>query len=433
MGQLLNRSLAALGLASLSLAALGDPVTIGTPFINLENDGVNSDGFSVGKFLRIGANSAVPNGDHGTIAYGETTDLVTGQDIIRPIFFTPSPLLPNFYQRRLDDRPSRYGPWTLNFVNGADRSTAVVTLPAGTTQAPFVNSVSLSGTSANPTFTWAPPAGATVNGYRIQIYDKALISATNTGLVASRNVTPDVTSATVLPSDFTVPGYAFKLGNHYSIEIDIIQTRNGTSGNLGNSNLAAISRAYADFTPNAGGGPPVNLPVTLVDGTFLYNVAVVPGQTYYIDPDVATGYDYRIGAGDPDFKSVVLPTGIGDGLYDIYALGPGGTTTLLAHDWEGGKEFDFAGDGASAFRVTGIETSAGLNPSDATAFATGLTFEAAGVFTGTQTPLVSSTSAVPESPSACLLLLGTALAGLAARRQRPRPGSHALTALTAGT
>ena len=145
MGQLLNRSLAALGLASLSLAALGDPVTIGTPFINLENDGVNSDGFSVGKFLRIGANSAVPNGDHGTIAYGETTDLVTGQDIIRPIFFTPSPLLPNFYQRRLDDRPSRYGPWTLNFVNGADRSTAVVTLPAGTTQAPFVNSVSLSG------------------------------------------------------------------------------------------------------------------------------------------------------------------------------------------------------------------------------------------------------------------------------------------------
>jgi hypothetical protein len=71
---------------------------------------------------------------------------------------------------------------------------------------------------------------------------------------------------------------------------------------VSNSNIQSIARVYADFTPNTGGGPPVNLPVILINGAFQFNMAVQAGQTYYIDPDMAVGYDYAIGTGDPLFQ-----------------------------------------------------------------------------------------------------------------------------------
>ena len=119
------------------LTALAVPVIITTPFMNLENRAINSLGFSSGQFLRIGSNSVVPNGSAGTTGLGTTTDLVSGQTVSRTINFDPSPLNPDFFVRYLTDTPSLYGPWTLTYSNGADRSQAVVTLPAGTTQAPL--------------------------------------------------------------------------------------------------------------------------------------------------------------------------------------------------------------------------------------------------------------------------------------------------------
>ena len=62
----------------------------------------------------------------------------------------------------------------------------------------------------------------------------------------------------------------------------------------------------------------------------------------------------------------------------------------------------------------GIETAAGINPGNTTAFITGLTFTANGMFTGTQTP-ITVTIDVPE-PST-LALVGIAMLGLAWRRR----------------
>jgi len=403
--------------ACLVVAAAGlqaAPVVVNTPFFNLENRGINSMGFSTGQFMRIGANSVVPNGLNGTTGLGTTTDLVSGALVQRVIPFVPGPIIPNFFQRLLADNPNLYGAWDLTFTNGTDSTTVNVPgLPQGTTQAPFVNSITLSGTSANPVFSWTPPPGVSVQGYRVNIYDKSLVvPGSNNGQVTSRNLQPNITSYEVTAADFTVPGYAFTLGKNYSIEISLIQTRDGT-GNLSNSNLKAIARAYADFTPVEGGGPVVNLPVVLANGSYQFNITVEPGVVYYIDPEVAIGYDYAIGAGDPFFQSVVLPN-VGDGLFDIYGFDAGGNPVLLADDWAAGAAFDFGTGGIDRFRVLGIETSAGLDPLNTTAFVTGLTFTGPGQFTGTQTP-ITVTIDVPEPPVWALAALGL----LALRRRRP--------------
>jgi hypothetical protein len=134
---------------------------------------------------------------------------------------------------------------------------------------------------------------------------------------------------------------------------------------------------------------PASLPTgTTVNGAYTFNVNVVPNVTIFIDPAVSLGFDYEIGAGNPKFASVRLPIGIGDNRYTIIVHGQ--AFTLV-----GGELFDFADHGFAKgvvqFRVVDIEASAGLDPSNGAAFPTGLTFTAAGTFTGTMTPLCRST------------------------------------------
>ena len=412
---LLAAAVVAIALLGVS-AAWAAPVVINTPFMNLEHRAVNSLGFGAGTFLRIGANAVTPNGNNGTTGLGTTTDLVTGAAVSRSILFNPGPSIPNFFSRYMADDRALYGPWTLTFRNGSDSASAVVDLADNAQQAPFVNSITLSGTSANPTFTWTPPSGATVNGYRVNIFDKSLVTATNNGQVASRNLQPTTTAFTVQASDFTVPGYGFDFGRNYSIEISLIQTKDGSSTNLGNANLQAIARVYADFTPAQSGGPVVNLPVVLANGSYQFNMTVQAGQTYYIDPELAIGYDYATADGNPNFLSVDLPDNIGDGLYDIFGLDLAGQWALLAHDWSGANVFSFGPGGVNRFRVMGIETSAGLNPNSTTAFVTGLTFTGDGLFTGTQTPITVTINDVPEPGTAALV--GLALLSLLGARRR---------------
>lgn len=148
-------------------------------------------------------------------------------------------------------------------------------------------------------------------------------------------------------------------------------------------------------------------------------IPVVAGQTINIDPVVATGFDYQIADGTPNIRSVTLPTGIGDNLFDLWLWD--GTAWVDSNiDILGGQEYLFAPGGLDRFRITGIETGALVDPFSPTAFVTGLSFVADGTFTGTMTPLVLEIAQVSEPPVIALILLAFGLLGVARKSRSAR-------------
>jgi hypothetical protein len=227
-----------------------------------------------------------------------------------------------------------------------------------------------------------------------------------------------VTSYTVQPSDFTY-GVALENRTTYTIEISVLQTRNGSTTNLSNNNVSALARVYSSFQTLPTGTPPVNLPtVTRVGNEVLYtfDMTVQPGITYSIDPLVATGYIYETGSGNPNFASADLPSIGNPTPYDLYLWN--GTSFVFDTTLGADKVFDFGNGGVSEFEVLGIDPKLGIDPTNPTAFITGLTFEGAGSFTGTMTPITTS---IPEPSTWAMMLIGFAGLGYAGYR-RARTG-----------
>ena len=141
----------------------------------------------------------------------------------------------------------------------------------------------------------------------------------------------------------------------------------------------------ADSAP--GDTPENPLMPVIVDNSFEFTFPVQPGRTFFIDPEIAIGYDYAV-SGGPLFASVTAPTGINtSNIFDLIF----GTSNVSI---TGGVAYNF-GTPQSSFRIEGIDLTANLDPTNPLAFVTGVSFNSSGTVNVTQTPITFNTSSVP--------------------------------------
>ena len=147
------------------------------------------------------------------------------------------------------------------------------------------------------------------------------------------------------------------------------------------------------------------------------------GSVVWIDPEIATGYDYAVTGGL--VEGVVAPSFATVPDTDGYELLIGEERFALGV----GEALDFAtlgfGAGVSAFSVAGIDAALGLDPDDPLAFAVGRDFVEGSVGAGgvgvTQTARTETVGEVPLPAAGWLLVAG--LGGLG-WRARARAGAR---------
>ena len=350
--------------------------------------GANDVGLAQGDRLQFGAN--VTGGSLGTTIGGTypPTGFTVTQSPCDPLAVNP-----NFCTRTTNYNANRLAqPWTIRFEKTGFDPLEVTAPPLLGVNSdsilqpvPFPVDVTISGSgSLTPTISWNIPGGFAPDGFRINIYDKRdhLGPDGRPDIIHSPELPNNATSYT-LPAVFADSGgLSLVFGGLYTIDFQIVETRNHVPF-VRNADILRSSSSYFAFSPLDNNAPPNVVLPTVVDGVYNFFVTLVgPNTVTFIDPPVAIGYDYAIGSGNPNFASVVLPE-VGNNQFNLYSCDGASLGSASSN-----VAFNFAPGGVSCFRVRGIETSAGLNPQDATAFITGLTFVSEGSFTGTMTPII---------------------------------------------
>lgn len=173
-----------------------------------------------------------------------------------------------------------------------------------------------------------------------------------------------------------------------------------------------VENGESEFTPLM----PDDGTETGSDSEFVFTLPEVEaGETIWFDPDVSTGYTYTAGNGG-QFASVTAPTLLSVNDADGYlititdSLGVEHTEALMA-----GQTLDFPFP-VTTFTLTGINEDLMLDPTDATAFVTGVSFENTGSYTVSQAAIITSTTSVPAPSSIAVFLLS--LVGISVARRR---------------
>jgi hypothetical protein len=319
---------------------------------------------------------------------------------------------PNLFDRRIAYNPNFLGSWQLTVTNPSysgplQVNTAAIDPSIGAP--PFITGIAISGTSSTtttPTITWNQPAFTQPQGY-VQSTRIFIVDLNNNRQTVWRADLPTNQTSYTIP-----PGANLSANGHYGVVIrdDYRIQSNATTG--------ASSHSFFDFRPTAVSQfeGPVYLPVSSANAVgetvYSFHINVAHGQSYNLDPAVALGYIFSVGATGPNFASVKLPElGLGHP-YGLYIWN--GSTYVHAADLLANTLFDFGPGGVSKFMVLGIDASLGLDPNNSTAFVTQVTFTGDGIFTGTMTAI----TAVPEPSTWVMMILGFAGVGFLAYRRR---------------
>jgi len=439
----LARVFACAVLALVASGAAAQLPTIGDPYSLRQQNSANSNNFATGDFMRWGVIGVVPANTNPLLdpdTWGVTRQCPAGLDCAaNPNLFVRQALFAReftvyggdveyFASRPYDT--SLLGSWFLTLsaeptfpvANRLDVPTPAI---GGIGLMPYVPSMTVQGAGTTPTVSWTLPtlpAGLELNGITVLVTDltslKDVVSTSPSGGTDFKQA--DVVFFARLAGNetsFQIPDGTLQLGRQYSIGIRLEDWRDAAGTGV-TANLESVSTSFFEFTPVDTGGLNVFLPTTVPVPTtsgllagLLYSFeiqGVSPNEFTFIDPFVATGFEYIKGDTDPNFKGVKVVTNAGDGVYEVWIWDETTSSWILVdNDLMVDEAFDFVDDGGIAlgvdrFQIRGIETSANVSPFDLTAFITGLTFMEAGNFTGTMQAIVAEVG-VPEPGTLALI------------------------------
>ena len=320
---------------------------------------------------------------------------------VLPLPFVDSPAAPDNFDSVIPFHESLTGPWIVTATNPyssnsplspvscADLGSLVPCIFIPPVRRPdlsipaslgFMRDMNLSGSGTDVTFTFSPPTNTALSNVGVRIWNlDQLNSNGKPTLLYVNNGLPGDTTTHTPPLYLNSNLDTLHLGTHYAVAI-LAEVKDQYGP-------ASRSRTFFQFTTLDANSPPtVYLPIVGADGVYTFIITTEPAKTYFIDPDPAIGYDYAIGPGGQNFASVVLPKA-GDNRFDLYLFD--GTKWVFQAVLASGVPYFFGGSGVPRFRVSRIEPSAGIDPTNATAFISGLTFVAAGPFTGSMTALTA--------------------------------------------
>ncbi len=413
----------------LALSASASPMTVARTYQFLDNVSTNSLGIRAGTRQQFGSNCVVLADNPCTPqnlanAVGTSVTATQGNTVIQ-LGFVASDLTSNHWSTAPAPDAVPDGAWTITATNGVDTASALTPLLTSSVPMGFASAAAIQQNGLMPTFSWLLPqvaSGSSIDAVTALLRDVSDVRNGVATLIYRASLGAGAMSFQVQANDPRfLAGSTLQLGHQYALEIQIQDTRDD-SANGAFPNVASQSRTHLNFTLESSSPGAVYLPSLDTSGSvpvYRFNgVPVHQGVSVLIDPDLAVGFDYAIGAGDPFFESVTLPTGVGDDAYDLW-LWDGAQWADTGLELFGGQQHVFGGQGVDRFRITGIETSAGLDPRQAGAFTTGVSFVADGLFNGTMTPLVVT---VPEPSAALLVLAGLAL--ISRRRRAPFTASR---------
>jgi hypothetical protein len=99
---------------------------------------------------------------------------------------------------------------------------------------------------------------------------------------------------------------------------------------------------------------------------------------YTIDPQMAHGFLYEVGAGDPNFAGVEVPNTGNFGPYALYLWN--GSQWTFTTDLAPNSLYDFGPGGVSEFEIRDINPS--VDPTSGSSFVTDVSFVTGGTFNG---------------------------------------------------
>lgn len=378
--------------------------------------------------LGFGITDVVPNGkgeDDGTVVSSDNTTVVARQNGVEiNIGFAPDSFEPNRFATGVNFDPNLVGSWELTVSSGTD--SVVVQTPTIDATLPPERATNVRLTQGDdPTAPLIEWNNNTDNADRITI---TIFDLTRRSAITGTADRVIIEGMEADANSYQVPTGALDPDGLYSVRISTAINRKTSDGTAGvnpsgsSQQGAALVRGstYFDFSTEELSKNQVFIPEVSFgeddSPIFNFNNPVLAEQVEFYDPIVAVGYDYLIGDNNPFFNSFILPE-IGDDLFDLYLWD--GTNFIFESVVGALDEFKFDTGGVDRFRVLGIETGAALDPSDPTAFVTGLSFVSDGQFTGSMTPIsvfVDDPSPVPLPAS--LPMLGCAIFGIIALRRK---------------